>query len=265
MAKIVKNETNDTPSILDCARAALAAESNASDQRLELELGMWDVNAKQDSAYAVLAEAIDTTAPATPLVDSDATIRKLGEFVEKYGQHPTFKDDPVMHFQNAMAANADLEAAHTEAGHKRKFRQWKQSVMQNTAYWAGKTGWTERGREAAEALGLTEGDAIINPTLDPAAIAAEEKKADQKAEAKKERDAYKKMPMGEQIAQDMQALHNRLTVYHNALLDAEGIAGVPAAGGALALVDEARETLSELQDKMDGTPAFNGTIKIKVK
>jgi len=262
MAKTVKTETIDTPSILDCARAALAAESNASDQRMELEMGLWDVNAKQDSAYAMLAEVIDSTAPATPLVANDATIRDLGKFVEKYGQHPTFKDNPLMHFQNAMAANADLEAAHTEAGHARKFRQWKQSVMQNTAYWAGKTGWTERGREAAEALGLTEGDAIINPTLDPEAIKAEEKKAAKQAEAKKARDAYKAMPMGEQIAQDMQALHNRLTVYHNALLDAEGITGT-SADKALALVDNIRETLSDLQDTMQESPAFDGTIKIK--
>ena len=262
MAKTVKTETIDTPSILDCARAALAAESAASDQRLELEMGMWDVNAKQDSAYAMLAEVIDSTAPATPLVASDATIRDLGKFVEKYGQHPTFRDNPVMHFQNAMAANADLEIAHTESGHERKFRQWKQSVMQNTAYWAGKSGWTERGREAAEALGLTEGAAIINPTLDPAAIKAEEKRAEQKAEAKKARDAYKAMPMGEQIAQDVQALHNRLTVYHNALLDAEGITGA-SADAALALVDNIRETLSDLQDTMQESPAFDGTIKIK--
>lgn len=264
MAKTVKTETNETPSILDCARAALAAESAASHQRIELEMGMWDVNERQDSAYARLAEVIDSTAPATPLVAIDATIRDLGKFVEKYGQHPTFRDNPVMHFQNAMAANADLEVAHTESGHGRKFRQWKQSVCQNTAYWAGKTGWTERGREAAEALGLTEGDAIINPTLDPEAIKAEKKKAEQQAEAKKSRDAYKKMPMGEQIAQDMQALHNRLTVYHNALLDAEGITGA-SADAALALVDEAREALSELQDKIASTPAFNGKIKIKVK
>jgi len=262
MAKTVKTETNETPSILDCARAALAAESNASDQRLELEMGLWDVKAKQDSAYAMLAEVIDTTAPATPLVASDATIRDLGKFVEKYGQHPTFRDNPVVHFQNAMSANADLEAAHTESGHDRAFRQWKQSVMQNTAYWAGKSGWTERGRGAAEAMGLTEGDAIINPTLDPAAIKAEEKKAEQKAEAKKARDAYKAMPMGEQIAEDMQALHNRLTVYHNALLDAEGITGA-SADTALALVDSVRETLSELQDTMQGSPVFDGTIKIK--
>ena len=264
MAKIVKNETTDTPSILDCARLALAADKDASNQRMELEMGLWDVNAKQDSAYAVLAEAIDTTAPATPLVASDATIRDLGKFVEKYGQHPTFRDNPVMHFQNAMAANSDLEAAHTESGIGREFRQWKQSVMQNTAYWAGKSGWTQRGRDAAEALGLTEGDAIINPTLDPEAIKAEEIKAEQKAEAKKARDAYKKMPMGEQIAEDMQALHNRLTVYHNALLDAEGITGA-SADAALALVDEVRETLSELQDKIASAPAFNGKIKIKVK
>jgi hypothetical protein len=66
MAKTVKTETIDTPSILDCARLALAADKDASDQRLELEMGMWDINAKQDSAYAMLAEVIDTTAPATP-------------------------------------------------------------------------------------------------------------------------------------------------------------------------------------------------------
>jgi len=262
MAKTVKTETIDTPSILDCARLALAADKDAANQRFELEASMWDVNAKQASAYAVLAEAIDTTAPATPLVANDATIRDLGKFVEKYGQHPTFKDNPVMHFQNAMAANADLEAAHTEAGVERGYRQWKQSVMQNTAYWAGKTGWTDRGREAAEALGLTEGDAIINPSLDPEAIKAEEKKAAQKAEAKKARDAYKAMPMGEQIAEDTQALHNRLTVYHNALLDAEGITGA-SADAALARVDYIRETLSDLHDIMQESPAFDGTIKIK--
>jgi len=262
MAKTVKTETNETPSILDCARAALEAESNASNQRLELEGELWDVTEKQYSAYAMLAEVIDTAAPATPLVASDATIRDLGKFVENYGQHPTFKDNPVVHFQNAMSANADLEAAHTESGHDRAFRQWKQSVMQNTAYWAGKAGWTERGRAAAEELGLTKGDAIINPTLDPEAIKAEEKKAEKKAEAKKARDAYKAMPMGEQIAQDMQALHNRLTVYHNALLDAEGIADVTA-DAALTLVNVVRENLSDLQDMMDHTPAFDGTIKIK--
>lgn len=264
MAKIVKNETNDTPSILDCARGAFAAQAEADKKALEMDMQMWDYRAKAESAYALLAEVIDTTAPATPLVANDATIRDLGKFVEKYGQHPTFRDNPVVHFQNAMAANADLEAAHEEADIDRDFRQWKQSVMQNTAYWAGKTGWTQRGKDAAEALGLTEGDAIINPTLDPEAIKAEEIKAEQKAEAKKARDAYKKMPMGEQIAQDMQALHNRLTVYHNALLDAEGITGA-SADAALALVDEARETLSELQDKIASTPAFNGKIKIKVK
>ena len=137
MAKTVKTETNETLSILDCARAALEAESNASNQRLELEGELWDVTEKQYSAYAMLAEVIDTNAPATPLVASDATIRDLGKFVEKYGQHPTFKDNPVVHFQNAMSANADLEAAHTESGHDRAFRQWKQSVMQNTAYGPG--------------------------------------------------------------------------------------------------------------------------------
>lgn len=264
MAKIVKDETTAPTSVLDCARGAFAAQAEADKKAAEMDKHLWDYRAKAVSAYARLAEAIDTTAPATPLVNSDATIRDLGKFVEKYGQHPTFRDNPVIHFQNAMAANADLELAHTESGIDREFRQWKQSVMQNTAYWAGRTGWTERGREAAEALGLTEGDAIINPTLDPAAIAAEKKKAEQKAEAKKARDAYKAMPMGQQIAQDMQALHNRLTVYHNALLDAQGTKGV-SAGEALVVVNGVRETLSDLLANMDNAPAFDGTIKIKAK
>ena len=49
MAKTVKTETNETPSILDCARLALAADKDASDQRIELEMGMWDVNERQDT------------------------------------------------------------------------------------------------------------------------------------------------------------------------------------------------------------------------
>ena len=262
MAKTVKNETPDTPSILDCARNALAADIAASNKRFEVESQMWEVNDSQYSAYAMLAEVIDTTAPATPLVALDDGLSKLGKFVEKYGTHPHFKDDPIGHFQRAMSANDDLRLAHEESGTDRKLKLFKQSVNQNSAYFSGKTGWTERGQEAAEKLGLTEGDAIINPRFSPEAIKAEEQKAEKQAEAKKARDAYKKMPEGQQILEDLDAVRNRLTSYYNSLLDAEGLADVDA-DAVLLSVDQTRESLTGISMDMHSLSAFVGSIVIK--
>jgi hypothetical protein len=263
MAKNVKNDTPEIVSpVLHCARTALTSEKRVAERRAILEADMSEENDNAYNAYVALAEAIEEHAPATPLVPLDHTMSHLGKFVEAYGTHPHFADDVIGHFQRALDANDDLRVAHEESGTERKLKVWKQSVSQNTAYWTGKAGWTLRGQQAAEDLGLTEGDAIINPTLKPEAIKEQKRKAEQQAEAKKVRDAYKKMPEGRQILEDLEAVHNRLTSYYNSLLDAEGLADVDA-DAVLLSVEQVRESLTGISMDMINMPAFDGSIVIK--
>ena len=263
MAKNVKNDTPEIVSpVLHCARTALTSEKKVAERRAILEADMGEVNDSAYSAYVALAEAIEEHAPATPLVPLDHTMSHLGKFVEAYGTHPHFADDPIGHFKRALDANDDLRVAHEESGTERKLKLWKQSVSQNTAYWTGKAGWTLRGQQAAEDLGLTEGDAIINPTLKPEAIKAAEKKAEEQAEAKKAREAYKKMPEGRQILADLEAVRNRLKIYYTLLLDAEGLADVDAEDVLLS-VDQVRESLTGISMDMHSLSAFDGSIVIK--